>query len=211
MKNQIIIYGAGGHAGCLIDIIEQEGCYQISGMLDDAYPSKASVWDYPILGNEEKLADLHASGIHLAIVAIGNNAIRYQKTEILRQHDFNLIAIRHPFSSIARQVSYGPGTSIFHGAVIDPYVQIGKGVIVNKQVLIGHEAVIGDFVHLAPGVNCGSGVRIGSRTLIGIGATILPRLTIGADVTVGAGSVVTRDIKDKTTVIGTPAKSISSS
>ena len=43
---------------------------------------------------------------------------------------------------------------------------------------------------------------------IGAGATILPGITIGKNSIVGAGSVVTRDVKENTVVVGNPARSI---
>jgi len=211
MDEEIIIYGAGGHAACLIDIIEHEGRHRIAGLIDDVKPKGTRVWDYSVLGDPPQLSELRAAGVHLGLVAIGNNRIRQEKTEFLRSQGFDLISIRHPFTSIGRQVICGAGAVIFHGAVIDPYVRIGQGVIVNKQALIGHESVIGDFVHIAPGVNCGSDVRIGPRCLIGIGATILPRLTIGSDVVIGAGSVVIQDVPDRTKVVGVPAQAVQKS
>jgi acetyltransferase-like isoleucine patch superfamily enzyme len=45
---------------------------------------------------------------------------------------------------------------------------------------------------------------------IGTGAIILPRLHIGAGATVGAGAVVTRDVPSRATVVGNPARLLSS-
>ncbi len=211
MRDKIIIYGAGGHAACLTDIVQREGRYDIIGLLDDSKPAGTRVWEYPILGGEQQLPSLYARGVRLGLVAIGNNHIRKEKTALMHRQGLTLVSIRHPFSSIGGNVLLQEGSSVFHGAVVDPCVQIGQGVIINKQALIGHEAVIGDFVHIGPGVNCGSGVRVGSRTLIGIGATILPRVIVGKDVIIGAGSVVIRDVPDGITVVGTPASAIKNS
>lgn len=51
-------------------------------------------------------------------------------------------------------------------------------------------------------------IRIGNDCWIGGGSIILPGITIGDGVTVGAGSVVTRDVKDRCVVVGNPARVI---
>ena len=48
--------------------------------------------------------------------------------------------------------------------------------------------------------------RIGGGAQSGLGATILPGRTIGARAIVGAGAVVTRDVPDGVTVVGSPAR-----
>jgi acetyltransferase EpsM len=55
---------------------------------------------------------------------------------------------------------------------------------------------------------CGT-VTVGSGCLICAGATIIPNLTIGADSIVGAGSTVIRDLPDRITAVGSPARIIS--
>lgn len=68
---------------------------------------------------------------------------------------------------------------------------------------------------LRPEDRCGTKGResarpivIGTDCWIGGGAIILPGVTIGNGVTVGAGSVVTKDVKDRCVVVGNPARII---
>ncbi len=49
-------------------------------------------------------------------------------------------------------------------------------------------------------------VTIGNNVLIGCGAIIHPGKKVGDDAVVGMGSVVFRNVKARTTVIGNPAK-----
>lgn len=49
-------------------------------------------------------------------------------------------------------------------------------------------------------------VRIGADVWVGAGALIMPGVTLGDRVIVGAGSVVTRDVADGQTVMGSPAR-----
>ena len=49
-------------------------------------------------------------------------------------------------------------------------------------------------------------VVIGRNVWLGMGAIILPGVTIGDDAIVGAGAVVTKDVPERTVVVGTPAR-----
>ncbi|CAE6931181.1 Hexapeptide repeat of succinyl-transferase [Vibrio sp. B1ASS3] len=49
---------------------------------------------------------------------------------------------------------------------------------------------------------------IGSRCFVGANTIIMPGIAIGDDVIIGAGSVVTKDVDDKSIVVGNPAKII---
>jgi acetyltransferase EpsM len=71
---------------------------------------------------------------------------------------------------------------------------------------VEHDCVLGRFVHLSPNSALGGGVRIGDRTHVGLGAVILPGVSVGVDVRVGAGAAVTRDVPDRETVVGIPAR-----
>jgi acetyltransferase-like isoleucine patch superfamily enzyme len=53
-------------------------------------------------------------------------------------------------------------------------------------------------------------VSIGDQTFIGANAVVLMGVTIGNHCIVGAGSVVTRDVPDRTCVVGAPARAIGS-
>jgi acetyltransferase-like isoleucine patch superfamily enzyme len=52
--------------------------------------------------------------------------------------------------------------------------------------------------------------KVKKGATIGANATILPGITIGAKAMVGAGAVVTKDVLEKTLVVGNPAKIVRS-
>lgn len=52
----------------------------------------------------------------------------------------------------------------------------------------------------------GRPITIGRNVWIGAGALILPGVTVGDDAIIGAGSVVCRDVPEKVTVVGVPAR-----
>jgi maltose O-acetyltransferase len=84
-------------------------------------------------------------------------------------------------------------------------------------ISIGDEATLGPNVtvlthdatpKLRTGYSLIARVHIGARVFIGANATILPGVTIGDDAIVGAGSVVRRDVRAGTVVIGNPADEV---
>lgn len=91
------------------------------------------------------------------------------------------------------KIVIGKYTNIQDGAVLhgDP----GLPTILEDYVTIGHQAV----VHSA---------HIERGCLIGIGAVILDGVTVGAGSIVGAGCIVTKDVAERSLMVGVPAKKI---
>lgn len=206
MKKDIIIYGAGGQAECVINAVEKESKYEIVGLIDDINPSGPKILGYKVLGNKSILPSLLKSDIKYCIIAIGDNKIREEKAKLIKEIGFDLISVRDPFSSIGKNVSIGKGTTIFHGASIDPNISIGKGVIVNTNSTIGHGSKINDFSHISGGAICGSYITLEKYCFIGMGAIIFPHLKIGKNTVIGAGTFVRKNLPDNVIVYGRPAK-----
>ncbi|PKN85553.1 MAG: hypothetical protein CVU45_08570, partial [Chloroflexi bacterium HGW-Chloroflexi-7] len=61
----LIIYGGGGHAKSLIDLIRAEGNYRIHGILDDGIAAGSQIMGVPVLGDGSKLPELRRQGIGL--------------------------------------------------------------------------------------------------------------------------------------------------
>ena len=53
-------------------------------------------------------------------------------------------------------------------------------------------------------------IVIGRNVWIGSNATVLPGVTIGDDAVVAAASVVTKDVPEKSVVVGSPARVVRS-
>ena len=206
MNEKIFVFGASGHAKVVIDIIEQQGMYDIVFLVDDDLSLKGQqVYGYPVLGGKD---DLLASDIRKGLVAIGSNRARRAVAAWLVANGCEMISAIHPSAQLARGVTVGSGTVIMAGAVINSDTAIGYDVIVNTRASIDHDCAIGDGTHIAPGSTLCGTVNVGQGCFICAGATIIPNLTIGSNVTVGAGSTVIRDVPDGVTVVGNPAKTL---
>jgi serine O-acetyltransferase len=106
------------------------------------------------------------------------------------------------------------------GIEIHPGAKVGKRLFIDHGlgVVIGETAELGDDVLLYQGVTLGGtgnqrGKRhptLGDRVVVGTGAAVLGNITLGNDVKVGAGSVVVHSVPDGSTVVGIPAKVVTS-
>lgn len=203
-REKIFVFGASGHSKVVIDIIEQQHCFDIALLADDDETIKDScTCGYRIIGGKEELL---ASSIRYGLVAIGNNKARLEVASWLSDHGFELISAVHPVAQLARSVIIGAGTVVMAGAVVNSDSRIGNNVIINTRASIDHDCVIGDGVHIAPGaILCGS-VSVGKGTFICAGATIIPNITIGTNAVIGAGSVVIKNVSDNVRVVGNPAR-----
>ena len=56
-----------------------------------------------------------------------------------------------------------------------------------------------------PRSNLAGGVTVGIETFLGTGVSVIPYISIGDHSVVGAGSVVIRNVPDRTTTFGVPA------
>ena len=115
--------------------------------------------------------------------------------------------------------------SIGHGCTIHSHVWIGKDVKIGNKVkiqafsFIPDGVVIEDNVFIGPHVvftndrkppsDTWSKILVKKGARIGANASILAGVTIGEGALIGMGSVVIKDVKPYTTVVGNPAHDLS--
>jgi sugar O-acyltransferase (sialic acid O-acetyltransferase NeuD family) len=109
---------------------------------------------------------------------------------------------------LSKRVSIGEGSIICAGTIITVDISIGEHVIINLDCTIGHDDTIQDYVTLYPSVNVSGNVVVGECTELGTGMQIIQGKNIGRESIVGAGAVIVRDIPEKCTAVGSPAKPI---
>jgi sugar O-acyltransferase (sialic acid O-acetyltransferase NeuD family) len=205
-KERIFIFGAGGHAKVVIDIVERQGLHEVAFLVDDDPALRGTeFYGYPCIGGKDDLQRLPDAPQN-CIVAIGSNRARAAVAGWLAAKGFRLATAVHPAAQIGRGVTIGAGSVVMAGAVINSDARVGENVIINTKASIDHDCVIGDAVHIAPGCTLCGTVTVGAGSFICAGATIIPNLTIGREVTVGAGSTVLRDVGDGILLVGTPAR-----
>lgn len=127
------------------------------------------------------------------------------------------------FCVLRKGTKIGKHCVIGHGTVFEGDCQIGNRILIHSQCHITKGVIIEDDVFIAPmfvGANTPKIVhgrnyplvlkpyRIKRAARIGIGVVVLPGVVIGENAMVAAGAVVTKDVPDRTIVMGVPAKVI---
>ncbi|MDF1881852.1 serine O-acetyltransferase, partial [Sulfurimonas sp. MAG313] len=88
------------------------------------------------------------------------------------------------------------------------FIDHGMGVVIGETTIIEDDVLIYQGVTLG-GVNLSTGKRhptIKKGAVIGAGAKVLGNITIGENSKVGANSVVVKEVPDRSTAIGIPAR-----
>ncbi|WP_041575861.1 acetyltransferase [Pseudobdellovibrio exovorus] len=205
LKDSIIIFGTGGHAKVVFDILMATGCKEriIFCSKDESKQE--------FLGCIHVFQDNFSSlNVDTGIVAIGDNWIRSQVVNFVRTTNpkFKFIKAIHPRSCISNSVALGDGVVVMAGAVINPDVRVGMHVIVNTASSVDHDCILEDFSSLAPGATLGGNVAIGEYSAISLGAKVIHGRTIGRHTVIGAGATVLHDIESEVVAYGSPCRSV---
>ncbi len=199
-----IVYGAGGHAKVVLDILRANG-ESILGVMDDRLES--TEWNgFKVLGNLKSLGEEeNPYKESLFIIAIGHNETRKKIAEFLGDRGVLFGTVIHPSAIVGSNCSIGAGTVIMPNAVINAGTTIGRHVIINTSSSVDHDSQIHDFAHISPGAHLAGGVSVGTGAHVGIGANVIPGIKIGNETVVGAGAAVIDDLPDRITAVGVPA------
>lgn len=194
----IYLYGAGGHAKVIAEILQLNG-QSIAGVFD-ADLSK-TLFGLPALtfpGSFNPSTDQ-------LLISIGNNSFRKKIASVITA---DYISAIHPAAVLSKRTTLQEGTVVMAGVVINAHTAVGKHCIINTSASVDHDCLIEDFVHISPHAALCGGVSVGEGAHVGTGAIIIPGKKIGSNAIIGAGAVVIEDIPDNVVAVGNPARII---
>lgn len=176
---EIAIIGNGSH-GLMLKAIFKD---QAEFFTPDKLPSKIficiGVGNAPKIGNSDLL----------------------MRQNLFQRYNSRLVGICHPTSVVLGDVD--STCQIMPTAVINFNAIVRGNVIINTAAVIEHNCNVGPHCHIAPNATLCGAVTIEELTHIGAGAVVLQGIKIGSNCVVGAGSVVTKNMPNNTTWIGT--------
>lgn len=198
-KPLILIYGGGGHAKTILDLVGQLQTFTIAGIVDDQIPAGTSVLGIPVLGTRAVLPALFGQGVRLAANGVGGIIdinLRVGIFDLLQEVGFSCPSLVHPRATLEPSARVTAGVQVFANAYIGSEAVLHPDCMVNTHAVVSHDCEVGSYSHIAPGALLAGQVKVGEKTLIGMGVTTSIGVRIGSGVRVGNGAVLFADVPD---------------
>ena len=196
MKEKIILIGGGGHCKSCIDVIEQEGRFQIAGIVDVQEKLHQKMLGYEIIATDDDLPRMvkEYENFLITLGQIKNPEKRIRIFETLKDLGAKLPVIISPLAYVSKHARIENGTIIMHHALINAGAKIGSNCIINTKALVEHDAIIGDHCHIATGAVINGGVKVGSGTFFGSNAVCKEYVEIGENTVTGCGAKIIKNV-----------------
>lgn len=208
----LIIFGASGFGREVAWLVERinkaKPTWNILGFMDDNDEiQKTEINGYKVLG---KTDDVKKYSSAYFLCAVGASKVRERIVNKIKavNPDIKFGTVIDPDAEISDLVTIGEDTIICAHTIITVNIAIGNHVIINLDCTIGHDAIIQDFATLYPSVNVSGITNIGHAVELGTGMQIIQGKKIGNYSIVGSGAIVVKDIPEKCTAVGIPARPI---
>ncbi len=192
MKPDIILVGGGGHCRSCIDVIEQEGRFNIAGIIDLPEKQHQKILGYPVIGTDEDLPNLTAKCDHFLITLgqIKSPDTRMALFEKIRSLGGAFPVIISPLAYVSNHATVDEGTIVMHKALVNAGAAIGKNCIINTKALIEHDVMIRDHCHISTKAVINGGCTVGEGSFFGSTAMARECIEIGSRCVVGGGGGV---------------------
>jgi len=191
MKN-IILIGGGGHCKSVIDVIEQEGRFEIVGIVDKPDLLGSNVLGYPVIGSDSDLDSL-AKRYQYALITVGqikSPSLRIKLFDLAINAGFTLPNIISPNAYVSKHLTIGKGVVVMHNAMVNASASIGDNCIINSKALIEHDCLISKHCHISTNATINGGVTVDSGCFVGSSATTKELIIISENSFIKAGSLI---------------------
>jgi len=198
IKPRLILIGAGGHARSCIDVIEQQGQYDIAGLIDMPDEMHTQHLGYAVIGTDSNLPEF-AKTYQYALITIGQIQTAEHRIRLFQQAiqlGFQLPIIIAPTAHVSKYATLGAGSIVMHGAIVNVGASVGNNCIINTRALIEHDATVEDHCHISTGAILNGDVSVGAGSFIGSGSVIKEGVTIGKGCLAGIGLTVRHNLSD---------------
>ena len=189
---KIVLIGGGGHCKSVIDVIEQEGQFNIEGIVDVAELLGSEILGYPVLGTDDDIPKL-AKKYKNAIITVGqikSPKLRIKLFDLAVKSGFTMPKIISPNAYISKHSSIGNGVVVMHNAIINANSSIGDNCIINSKALVEHDCKISSHCHISTNATINGGAMVGSGSFVGSNATTKELAVIKDNSFIKAGSLI---------------------
>jgi sugar O-acyltransferase (sialic acid O-acetyltransferase NeuD family) len=204
-KEKLLLIGGGGHCHSCIDVIEDEGKFEIVGIVDLKERVGESVLGHKILGSNEDIPDLvkKIKNVLITVGHIKSSELRIKLFELAKDSGAHFPKVVSPRSYVSKHCSIGEGTIVMNGCIVKAKAKakakakVGANCILNTRSLIEHDASIGDHVHVCTGAIVNGGTEVGKKSFIGSNSVLRDGITLGENVSIGLGEKVFKSLESE--------------
>ena len=204
IKPSLILIGAGGHARSCIDVIEQQGYFEIAGLIGLPEQRDALHFGYTVIGTNNDLSEL-AKVYQYVLISVGQIQAAEHRIRLYQhvtQLGFKLPVIIAPTAHVSSHATLGAGTIVMHGAIVNAGANVGNNCIINNRALIEHDTSVEDHCHISTGAILNGDVTVGAGSFIGSGSIIKEGVAIGKSCVVGMGITVRHNLSSNNRYTG---------
>ena len=190
---KLALFGYGGHAKEVAAQIGQD----VTFFVDDEYVNEVT----------KPISEFDPSE-YVMMVAVSDCTDRSVIVNKLPK-ETEYFTFIHPTALILDdEIIIGEGSFIGANSILTTNIQIGNHAILNRGNHIGHDCIIGNYFSAMPGSIVSGNVHIGNGVYLGTNSSVIEKKYLLHDIVIGANSVVIRDITERGTYVGVPAKKI---
>lgn len=201
MNKTIALFGGGGHASVIADVLLKLG-YKIEIIVDVQFSLNRRVFEnVPVITDDVFLSRYLPGTIKVAnglgfVPGTNTRKVIFKK---LKSLGYVFETIISADAIVSKYSTIEEGVQVLPGAIIQPGVRVGENTIINTSAIIEHDTIIGSNCHISPGgVLCG-GINCGDDVFIGANATIIQNIHVGNESIIGAAALVRKNVTPKST------------
>lgn len=140
------------------------------------------------------------------IIAVGEPSARKLLFDKIADSGYPLTTLIDETAIVSPTAKISAGCVVNAGAIISSNAVIKENCFVMFHTIIGHDASIDRHCVICPKATVGGFSIIGEQTFLGLGSSIKEGINVGSKAIVGLGSKLFRNVEDRATVIGNPAR-----
>jgi sugar O-acyltransferase (sialic acid O-acetyltransferase NeuD family) len=198
LMKKIIIFGTQNFAQIAHYYFTQDSERSVAAFtVDAAFFREPTFCGLPVVTFEE--VERHFSPADYDMfVAVGHQKLNTQRSVKVAEAEakgYRLASFVSSRAIVPPDLEVRPNTMIMEGAVLFPFVEVGRDTIIWGRSSIGPSVKFGEHCWIVTPL-LGESVIVGDHSFIGLGATIAPGKKIGKSNVIGAGALIMKDTKD---------------
>lgn len=209
MPRNLFIIGTGGLAREIAKMLAFSNLadHNFIGFIAECCDEVGRLYSgHQVVGSDSNLPFSEDDNVDI-IIAIGHASVRQKvANKYANYKNCSFPNVYDKSARVADSLNCGIGNIFLFNCFISTEVIIGNFNLFNWCTTVGHDVKIGDGCIVNPHAHVSGYCNIGDGVLIGAGASVLEYCSVVSGSLIGAGAVVTKDILNKGTYVGVPAR-----